>query len=77
MVKKNINDADYSFNMAQAWTVTAKNILYHVNGYRPNQLIFRRNSNLLAILNELHVQESISTNETEAINHNVMHSARK
>ena len=78
MVKKTLEDTDCDFETALAWAVSAKNSLHSVNGFSPNQLVFGRNPNLPAFLNDkLPALEGISTSEIVANNLNAKHAARK
>ena len=78
MVKKTLEDTHFSFEIALAWAISAKNTLHSVHGFSPNQLVFGRNSNLPSFLiNKLPALEGISTSEVVASNLNAMHAARK
>lgn len=77
-MKKTIEDTSYSFDVALAWAISAKNTLHSVHGYSPNQLVFGRNPNLPSFLkNKLPALEGISTIEVVVNNPNAMHAARK
>ena len=56
MVKKTIEDTHNNFEIALAWAISAKNILYNVHGFSPNQLVFSRNPNLPSFLNDKPLQ---------------------
>ena len=72
MVKKTLEDIHCCFEIALAWTISAKNTLHSVLGFSPNQLVFGRNPNLPSFLNDkLPALEGVSTNL------NVLHAARK
>lgn len=76
--KKTIENTNCCFEVALAWAISAKNTLHSVHGYSPNQLVFGKNPNLPAFLNDkLPALEGVSTSEVVADNLNAMHAARK
>ena len=76
--KENHGKYPYSFEVALAWAISAKNTLHSIHGYSPNQLVFGRNPYLPDLLNDkLLAFEGVSTCEVVADNLNVMHAARK
>ena len=78
MVKKTLEDTGCDFEVALFWAVSAKNTLHSVNGFSPNQLVFGRNPNLPAFLNDnLPALEGISASEVVASNLNAKYAARK
>ena len=77
-VVKTQEDVKCSFDTALAWAVSAKNTLHTSHGYSPNQLVFGRNPNLPAVLNDKPpALEGVTASELVAENLNAMHAARK
>ena len=52
MVKKTLEDTHCNFEIALAWTISAKNRLHSVHGFSPNQLVFGWNPNLPSFQND-------------------------
>ena len=48
-VIKTLEDTKYSFDVAVAWAVSAKNILNTVHGFNPNQLVFGKDPSLPSV----------------------------
>ena len=51
-MKKTMDDAKCSPEVALAWSVSAKNALQNNNGFTPNQLVFGHNVNLPTVLSD-------------------------
>ena len=73
MLKKTIEDTNCSFEVALAWTISAKNTLHSVHGYSPEQLVFGKNPDLPSLSNDkLSALEDFSSSEVVAGNLNIM-----
>ena len=73
-----MEDAGCDLELALSWAVAAKNSLKNVNGFSPNQLVFRGNPNYPTALNsKLPALEGKSSSEIVASNINAMHAARQ
>ena len=77
-VTKTMEDAGCDLELALSWAVAAKNSLKNVNGFSPNQLVFRGNPNYpIAFNSKLPALEGKSSSEIVASNINAMHAARQ
>ena len=78
MVDKMIDDSNCSLEIALAWSINAKNSLHNVYGFSPSQLVFGRNPNLPATLNDnLPALGGMTQSEQVAKHLNAKHDARK
>ena len=78
MVKKNLEDADCTLDMALAWAVSAKNSLENYHRFSPNQLVFRRNPNFPScITNKPPALEEFSDRDIVRCTLSAIHKARQ
>ena len=47
-----VEDVKCSLDIAVAWAVSVKNLLYSLNGYIPNQIVLGRNLNMASVLKD-------------------------
>ena len=78
MVNKVQADTRCNMSLALSWAISAKNSLYNVYGFSPNQLVFGKNCNFPAVhLDKLPAQNVSCTNRLIADHLIALHKARQ
>ena len=77
-VYKIMDDINCSVEIALCWAVNAKNSLQNIHGFSPYQLVFGRNPNLPAVINDkLPALEGVTGSKLVADILNALHKARE